>query len=160
MRPSADGLGLAIAAIALLLAGAARGDEAASVIHGEWLTEGARAIVRIGPCTGEAAADRLCGTIAWLWQPRDEAGQALTDRENPDAARRGRPLVGLDLLSGFRMSSPRQWSDGTVYNPEDGRTYKASLRLESAEEMTVEGCFLFVCRKQLWRRATSACARP
>jgi Delta7-sterol 5-desaturase len=153
MRRSADRLWSAALAAALLLAAPAVAGEPASAVHGDWLTEGARAIVRVAPC-----GERLCGRIVWLWQSRDETGQPMTDRENPDTERRRRPLVGVDLLSGFRSTAPGQWSDGTIYNPEDGRSYKANLRLDSAEEMTVEGCVLFICKKQLWRRAASVCA--
>ena len=153
MRRSVDCLRRAGLAVALLLSAPAGASEPSQAILGDWFTEGARAIVRIAPC-----ADRLCGTIVWLWQARDEAGRAATDRENADADRRGRPLLGIELLSGFRMATPGRWSDGTIYNPEDGRTYKASLRIDSADEMTVEGCVLFICRKQLWRRTDAVCA--
>lgn len=150
---SADGLRRAVLAVALLLTGQASATQPTPAVLGDWFTEGARAIVRIAPC-----ADRLCGSIVWLWRSHDEAGQPLTDRENPVADRRARPLHGIDLLHGLRPTAPGQWSGGTIYNPEDGRSYNASLHLDAAGELTVEGCVLFICRKQHWRRVESVCA--
>jgi uncharacterized protein (DUF2147 family) len=79
------------------------------------------------------------------------------DSANPDAAR-GRPLLGTEILSGFSAKSADHWTGGKIYNPEDGRTYDASIRVNGADTLSLEGCFLFICRKQLWRRAGSVCA--
>jgi hypothetical protein len=46
---------------------------------------------------------------------------------------------------------------GEIYNPENGRTYKALLTLRDADTLEIEGCILFVCRKQVWRRPIVLC---
>jgi Delta7-sterol 5-desaturase len=137
---------------ALVLAGG-NPSMAEPTIFGTWLTQGASAIVRVARCEDGQA----CGTIVWLWQPRNEAGQPRTDGENPDPQRRAQPLVGAAILAGFRQAPSGGWTGGTIYNPEDGRTYAATLRVDGADGLIVEGCVLFLCKKQLWRRTSAVC---
>src|SRR5262249_53451141 len=106
-------------------------------------------------CPGRT--DRVCGAISWLWEPLDPEGRAKTDAENPDPHLRGRPLMGTPILRDFRRKSAGRLDEGTIYNPEDGRTYDATLRLQDADILIVEGCVLFICRKQIWRRTSSVC---
>jgi uncharacterized protein (DUF2147 family) len=124
-------------------------------LHGEWATQGYSARVRIAPCTQTPAL--LCGEIVWLWEANDAKGLPLRDAQNPKAELRQRPLIGLSLLKDFRRESNAKWTDGSIYDPESGRTYRASLVWRSHDELEVEGCFLFVCQSQLWRRAASLC---
>lgn len=119
-------------------------------LNGEWITPGCNARVRIHPCKG--APDAVCGTITWLWEPVDRSGQPVRDTNNGEAALRARPLEGLEILSGFRKAEAGRWSGGSIYNPEDGRQYSASLRLRSGEVLELQGCVLFICRQQIWRR--------
>lgn len=118
---------------------------------GDWLTAGASAVVKIAPCA--ASEGTLCGRIVWLWDPSSTA-----DTRNSDPALRSRSLVGLDMLSGFRPGASGEWTGGRIYNPEDGNTYGATLKLRDGTTMEVRGCVLIVCRSQLWRR-TSALPR-
>lgn len=125
-------------------------------LFGRWLTERANAAVEIGACDSPGPG-QVCGRIVWLWQPNDESGRPRLDAENQAAERRDRPLIGTEILTGFVAKAPGQWAGGRIYNPEDGRTYDATLRLQGADALVVEGCVLFICRKQLWRRASEVC---
>jgi uncharacterized protein (DUF2147 family) len=124
-------------------------------LHGEWVTQGYSARVRIAPCSQAHAL--LCGEIVWLWEANDAQGVPLRDVRNPKVELRQRPLIGLSLLKDFRRESDTKWTDGSIYDPESGRTYRATLTWRSHDELEVEGCFLFVCHSQLWRRAASLC---
>ncbi len=136
--------------VALLVAFAGAASAQTSPL-GDWLTAGASAVVKIAPCaSGEGT---LCGRIVWLWDPA-----TATDTRNSDPALRSRPLVGLDMLSGFRPGAAGEWTGGRIYNPEDGNTYSATLKQRDGTTMEVRGCVLIVCRSQLWRR-TSALPR-
>jgi len=44
-------------------------------------------------------------------------------------AMKDRPLVGLEILWGFRRDG-NQWSSGQILDPESGKVYRASLALE------------------------------
>jgi uncharacterized protein (DUF2147 family) len=116
--------------------------------EGDWLTSGASAVVKIAPCA--SGGGNLCGRIVWLWDPA-----TATDTRNGDAALRSRPLVGLEMLSGFRPGAPGEWTGGRIYNPEDGNTYGATLKLRDASTLDVRGCVMVFCRSQVWRRPSA-----
>jgi uncharacterized protein (DUF2147 family) len=140
-RAAIGGVGL------LLLAGA--GPAAAADPVGMWTTQDGKARVRIDHC-GSA----LCGSIVWLREPNDPAtGRPKTDKHNGDAARRGRPLVGVQILQQMKASGTGRWS-GQVYNAEDGKTYSGHITLTGASVLTLEGCALggLVCKSQRWSR--------
>lgn len=144
VRARASAGGALAPAFALLLAAA---PAAAAEPEGVWATPDDRAHVRIQPC-----ADGLCGDIVWLREPLDERGLPKRDRNNEDEAERERPILGLPMLRGFRAVDPGRWEDGRIYNPEDGRTYRAKLHLAEPGRLSVSGCVLIFCKAQDWRR--------
>lgn len=121
---------------------------------GRWMTPGAAAVVEITSCTGGPG---LCGTVRWLWDSVDDRGRPRLDTQNTDTSLRTRPLVGLSILSGFARTANGGW-EGRIYNPEDGQTYRATLRRVGADTLTIEGCVLFICQKQVWRSAAALAA--
>lgn len=150
-KPAAGALPAAIAALTIvLLAAAPRPAQAADVL-GRWVTPGVKAVVELAACDGGA----LCGRVVWLWDTVDAAGAPRRDAENADAQLRDRPLQGLALLSGLRSDGTGAWHDGDIYNPEDGQTSAASLRLRAPDVLEVTGCRLVFCRTQIWRRPQS-----
>ena len=117
---------------------------------GTWLTDGQLAHVRIAKC---AAA--LCGRIVGLRVPIDAAtGRPLTDTANPNAAKRNRPLMGLQVMVGMRRVGTDQWI-GQLYNADDGKTYTGTLVLTGDNSLKVEGCVpgSQMCRAETWMRA-------
>jgi uncharacterized protein (DUF2147 family) len=117
----------------------------------EWWTPGFSARVKLAACE-----DRLCGSIVWAWD------------DQPDGAADKRPLVGQRIISGMKPDAPQtdkpadksQRYSGSIYNPEDGQTYKATMRLKTPNTLLVEGCVLFICRAQVWRRHDSLRTPP
>jgi uncharacterized protein (DUF2147 family) len=102
----------------------------AAVPEGVWLID-ARAAVQIFDCNG-----LLCGRILWLQVPRDPQGQLSRDKNNPDPALRQRQLCGMTILWDLHLTSPDRWVDGWFYNPDDGKTYRLSVQLTSADVIT------------------------
>lgn len=143
----------AVVLIALLI-GSGRAFSA-DILAGEWATQGYVARVRIDRCFDVPNA--LCGTITWLWETLDSQGMPMPDAKNPSPQLRTRPLLSLVLLRNFRSDGIDRWSGGEIYNPENGRTYSATLRLRTNDILEVKGCVLFVCQTQIWRRARSVC---
>lgn len=137
-------------AVALLLglitAGAARADVGPI---GVWLTESGSGHVEIAPC-GPA----LCGKIVWLKEPLTEKGEPKTDRHNPDEALRPRPILGLPMLDGFVAASGGGWEGGTIYNPEEGKTYKCVMSLDDPNKLRVRGYvgIPLLGKTQIWTR--------
>ena len=133
----------ALLAAALLLA-PLPGAAAAPSVEGLWLTDDGKAVIRIAPC-----GQRMCGRIARVLDTA--ANVPRTDVNNPDPARRGQPLVGLQVLSGFRGGAAR-WDGGQAYDPKSGSSYKSSLRLNADGSLRVTGCVLVICRSKRWTR--------
>jgi len=119
-------------------------------IEDVWLTEPRDAHVEIAPCDQDPL--RLCGQIIWLADPLDENGKPQTDANNPDPDLQTRPVIGLTILKGFEQKDENKWTRGTIYNPEDGNTYSSRLSFKNPDTLVVEGCVLFLCRKQIWER--------
>lgn len=128
---------LAIAAVALLGAVPAVADPS-----GTWLTQSGDTKVRIAPC---AAA--FCGTIVWQKTPTN-------DVNNPDPAKRSRPLVGVQLMSGLTGTGADRYA-GKLYNPEDGKTYTGKITMQGPATMKLSGCVLggLVCKAQTWTKS-------
>lgn len=61
-----------------------------------------------------------------------KANPNLQDVHNKDAAQRGRKVKGLQILQGFAWKSGA-WTGGTIYNADDGGTYKATVTPDGAE---------------------------
>ena len=96
--------------------------------------------VRIANC-GKA----LCGTMVSAATPSDTAtGRPWTDKNNPDAAKRDRPLVGVQVLFDMHPNGPGKWS-GTLYDSDRGRTYSGNLIDLGADRIRIEGCMLVLC---------------
>ena len=113
---------------------------------GEWIVEDGTGRVQVQPC-GSA----LCGLISSAKNPRD------TDRHNPDASKRSRPLLGLPILLDMKPTKPNRW-EGRIYSPEDGKTYTSNLSLKNPDVLRVEGCAFggLFCGGQNWTRAKDA----
>jgi uncharacterized protein (DUF2147 family) len=131
---------LVLAALVASVAASAAGP----AVEGDWLTDDGKGVVRIAACGPE-----MCGRIVRVLETRP--GTPTTDVNNPDAGRRGRPIVGLQVLSGFAPGA-MAWEGGRAYDPKSGRSYRASLALNRDGSLKVTGCVLIVCRSRRWTR--------
>lgn len=133
--------------VATVLCGTQARAQAGLDMAGTWLTEDGRAKIRTEHC-----GDKLCGYVVWLKQPLTESGEPRTDVKNPDPAKRNRPTIGVELLSGLKADDETHYS-GQIYNLENGKMYDVTLSIEKAEELSVHGCLLhFLCGSQSWER--------
>lgn len=56
----------------------------------------------------------------------------MKDTKNPDSALRNRIVLGQDVFFNFLyIESDDEYINGTIYNPLDGKTYKAKMWLEN-----------------------------
>ena len=110
---------------------------------GEGLIEDGDARVRIAPCGAD-----LCGTVAWI-----KEGSPTVDVNNPDPAKRSRPLIGSEVLLGLKPSGTSEWT-GSLYDAENGRTYVGKLTIVDERHIKVAGCVLggLICETQTWTR--------
>jgi uncharacterized protein (DUF2147 family) len=143
-----------VLAVLLLVAGPAfaAGPTAKPDPTGDWLVNDKTAVIHIAAC-----GDGLCGTIAWT---KEQGG---FDENNPDPAKRSRPIMGLPILLDMKPSNDGRWA-GEVYNAENGKTYTSHIWLKSDDVLRIEGCVLgFLCGGEDWTRTkleTPAPAAP
>lgn len=127
-------------------------------IIGKWVTEGGKSNVEI-----YKNGDTYSGKIIWLKEPlygEDEGddwkGKPKIDRNNPDELKRGEPIEGLNILSGFEYKGDNLWKGGDIYDPENGSTYSCKMTLsEDGKTLEVRGYIglsLFG-RTTVWTRA-------
>lgn len=160
---------LLVVGFLLLMAPSARGQSASQsdandedAVIGLWRTEPTDqgyAHVRI-----EREGDRYRGEIVSLSEPSfaaeegpEWAGKPKVDRNHPDAAKRSRPIIGLEIVWGFAHKGPGRWDGGRIYDPENGKTYKAKMRLQSDGTLDVRGFigFSLLGRTTEWQRIST-----
>ncbi len=115
---------LSLCSLAFLLgtpsAGAVKeGDE----ILGLWWTQDKRAKIEI-----YKKGEEYWGKIVWIHKTVDENGNPILDDENPDEELRKKPIMGLNLISGFTFEKGK-WVDGSIYDPDNGKTYDCVMKL-------------------------------
>lgn len=150
---------LLVTALCLALPAIVLGADADAIV-GLWNTSENDARIEIYRCGAQ-----YCGRISHLEEPNyppdDEGGMAglpVVDRNNPDPELRTRPLIGLRLMEGFRYMGHNTWEGGRIYNPEDGRMYKAKISLAGSERMMLRGYWgiSLLGRTETWVRSVGA----
>jgi len=115
-------------------------------IMGSWVNAKGDGIIEI-----TLAQTKYIGTI--IGTP-DPINNGRKDRKNPDQKLRDRLLEGLIILEGFSYQEENLWSGGTIYDPNNGKTYKCKLSLNDDGTLNVRGYIgisLFG-RTEVWKR--------
>lgn len=146
---------------AALVLGAASAETKADDVVGQWLTDGGGSKIEI-----KKEGDKYNGKIVWLKEPNQgpndpEPGKPKRDAKNPDTARQNDPIVGLALLKDFSWDGSGNWSGGTIYDPESGKTYKCTMKLRDEKTLDVRGYIGVPAfgRSTVWTRAESEPAK-
>jgi len=115
--------------------------------EGKWSVPNGELTIKLSQC-----GKNLCGNIVRLREPTYANGEIKVDRHNDDKSLRARPLIGLALLSDMKRSGQDSWK-GKVYNPEDGQTYKATIKLRGGT-IQLQGCVAgILCKTEKFVRA-------
>ena len=114
--------------------------------EGYWVTPNFSSIVRVDRC-GDAG--ELCSELVWLYEVAIDK-RSMLDKKNPNESLRDRPMVGLALFTNLRVTDSG-WR-GRIYNPGDGRRYRASISQPDANRLRLRGCWGPFCKRQTWRR--------
>src|SRR5262245_60075991 len=113
---------------------------------GTWLTQNGDAQVRVAKCGGS-----MCGTIVWLREPIDpRTGKPQVDDKNSNPALQNRRIIGLRIFS--MAPDGTGGYAGSIYNADDGQSYRSKIILRSAEQLEVQGCAGPLCGSEQWRR--------
>jgi uncharacterized protein (DUF2147 family) len=120
-------------------------------IVGNWLTEDGASRVEVSVARGADGAAVYSGKVVWL-KEAGLAGKPLLDANNSDATLRGRPIMGLEILSGFKSAADGVWSGGKVYSPRRGRDYPAELSLTPDGRLDIKVKSGLLTTHQVWTR--------
>lgn len=82
--------------------------------------------------------DKYYGKIMWLRDATGDDGKPKVDRRNPDPAKQSKPLIGLVMMRDFKYNDG-EWTDGYIYNPSDGKEYKAYMKMQNNNTLSVRG---------------------
>ncbi len=122
---------------------------------GTWITPEDKAVIEIYK-QGDAYFGKFISLKEPLYPEGHEsglAGQPKVDRNNPDAAKRNDPIIGMNLLRGFSYKGKDTWHKGKIYDPENGKDYKCTIKLQKDGTLKVRG-FVGISlfgRTQIWR---------
>jgi uncharacterized protein (DUF2147 family) len=141
---------LALLLLPLTHAHAQAPPDAGDRLIGVWEPSHGKARVKI-----EKIGSKYYGKIVWLREPNDpNTGQPKVDRNNPDEALRTVPLRGYRLLKDFTYGGNEEWSEGTIYDPENGNTYSCVITLKDANTLDIRGYIgvKALGRTDVWKR--------
>ena len=109
-------------------------DENADKVIGVWQTGSGKGRVQI-----TKYGDKYGGKIVWLREPNDKNGKPKTDNKNPDPAKRTNTTLGLNNLLGFKYAGKGKYEGGSIYDPENGKTYSCTMTLDGDNILNVRG---------------------
>jgi uncharacterized protein (DUF2147 family) len=113
-------------------------------VLGEWLSE-----KKDGKVLIYKQGEKYFGKISW-----GKDGGEKKDVNNPDEKLRTQPIVGSVILKGFEFTG-KSWEDGTIYDPNNGKTYSCTIKIKKANELEIRG-FIGISllgRTTVWTRA-------
>jgi uncharacterized protein (DUF2147 family) len=110
---------------------------------GDWKTP-TSSVIRVYPC-----GNNVCLKVVQLAKSAPET----TDQKNPDTALRNRQLCNLTIGTGFHQDDATHLSDGHLYDPKSGHTYRGTITAngDSLNLRGYIGISLFG-RSETWQR--------
>ncbi len=146
--------------IVLVVAGSAMAQDGDAIL-GLWATDpeggGGEAHVEVAKENG-----KYYGKIIWLAvpvyppdDPKGTPGETKTDLNNPDPDLQGEPVVGLLITKDFVYNGKGLWHKGTIYDPDNGKTYKCKIKFgDNKKVLKVRGFigFSLLGRTTYWTR--------
>lgn len=120
----------------------------AQSVLGKWKTIDdstgkARSIIEIYESDG-----KIYGKIIELIDPKSK--NPLCDECK--GANKNQPIIGLIIINGLSKNDD-VYEDGTILNPENGKTYDCRLKFEDDEDtLQVRGYLAFFYKTQYWKR--------
>jgi len=125
-------------------------DGEADRLVGVWEPSHGKAKVKI-----EKINDKYYGKIVWLREPIDpETEKPKVDKNNPDEKMRSTPLRGYRILKDFEYTDKDTWTEGTIYDPENGNTYNCTIKMTDENTLDIRGYIGISTfgRSDVWKR--------
>lgn len=109
-------------------------DDEGDRLIGVWEPSHSKAKVKIEKISG-----KYYGKIVWLREPTFEDGTPKTDRNNPDESMREVPIKGYRILKDLEYVGKEEWTNGTIYDPENGNTYSGTIKMVDENTLDLRG---------------------
>lgn len=103
-------------------------------ILGEWLNadkNGKVLIYKVG--------ENYFGKISWIKKPNNPDGTPQKDILNPDEKLRNQTIEGLVIMKDLEYDGENEWEDGTIYDPDSGKTYSCSMEINKNGVLGIRG---------------------
>lgn len=125
-------------------------DDGGDRLIGVWEPSNGKARVKV-----EKIGTKYYGKIVWLKEPIDPNTQKpKVDKNNPDASMQNVPLKGYRLLKDFSYTGKDEWTEGTIYDPENGSTYSCVINMKDENTLDIRGYIgvKALGRTDVWKR--------
>ena len=138
--------------VALFIAGvstAALADSMSPV--GDWktiddATNKPKSVVRISENDGV-----ISGAVEKIFDPAKQNSKC--DECADDDPRKGKPVIGMTILTGLRKAGENVYDGGEVLDPNNGKVYNARVTvIDGGKKLEMRGSILFFGRTQTWLR--------
>lgn len=100
-------------------------------ILGRWLNSAGEGQIEIFK-----KGEKYFGKMAWLKEPNLN-GKPKLDVNNPEENLRNRPILNLEMLSGF-VYEDGKFVDGKIYDPRSGKTYSCNMSVKG-DKLSIRG---------------------
>lgn len=129
----------------IMLLSPAHADETSpDPILGLWMNHVGTRVLDFHKC-----GDRICGRAVWALDNINEKYAIIkTDMKNPDPTKRDRLRCGLNMITGLKRVSDREYVEGTYYRFKTGKSYDMTAKVLKNGKMRVKGQVT-----RLWTRA-------
>jgi uncharacterized protein (DUF2147 family) len=93
----------------------------------------------------------ISGTVEKVVDPAKQDQKC--DECAADDPRKGKPVIGMTVLTGLKKESYSIYSGGKILDPNNGKVYTAKVTMiEEGKKLEMRGSFLFIGRTQTWLR--------
>lgn len=103
-------------------------------IIGIWVNSDGGVKVKI-----EKVGTHYYGKLFWLAKPNEPDGTPKLDKHNPDPSLRQTPFIGLRVMRDIVYKGNNTWGDGSIYDPEKGKTFGCKITLNSIDQASIRG---------------------
>ncbi len=111
--------------------------DARDAVFGQWA--GDTSILEVGEANGALYARVISvrDPVYIAGEKDGPVGTTRVDVHNPDASLRSRPIVGIDLVSGYKYDDGK-WQ-GQLYDPGSGKTYQSQMSVDGGGNLKLRG---------------------
>ena len=120
-------------------------------IIGVWLTHTKKSKITIFK-----SGNSFYGKVSWMQNSNTDDNKPKVDEKNPDEKLRSRHIFGLLILKGFEYDEKnKQWVNGEIYDPKNGKTYSCKMTLVNNNTLEVHGYIgiSLIGRTETWTRS-------